>query len=106
MPILLNRFRVGLMPGTVYIGRPTKWGNPYLVSDVGREAAVSMFRIMLVQNTRFQAEIREKLSGKNLLCWCAPRLCHGHLLLHVANSPEGTTIPSIDEILAKISGGK
>jgi hypothetical protein len=27
-------------PNTIYVGRPTKWGNPYKVEDVGQGRAV------------------------------------------------------------------
>jgi hypothetical protein len=83
-------------PDTVYVGRPTKWGNPYNIADMDeptpnkRENAVLAYRIsMLTVGT----EIRRELSGKNLACWCPlDQPCHADVLLEIANqeTPEVT----------------
>lgn len=28
---------------------------------------------------------KKELKGKDLVCWCAPKLCHGDVLLEIAN---------------------
>ena len=73
-------------PNTVYVGRPTKWGNPFFVaSDMPAHLAVENFRNML--NRHDEAEIRATLRGKNLACWCAlDQPCHADVLLKLANS--------------------
>lgn len=90
--------------GAVYVGRPTKWGNPfrwesssalaalergeiapaYVVES--RAEAVFMFR----QHRRpFNVDLAE-LRGKDLVCWCAEdQPCHADVLLEWANAPEG-----------------
>ena len=81
-------------PNTVYVGRPTKWGNPY--SDGGKQMQVSKFRIMMqfpdLRKTLgypSPEEIRRELRGKNLACWCAPDdPCHADILLEIANSDD------------------
>lgn len=33
MPKVLNRRTDTIPPNAIYVGRPSKWGNPYLVTD-------------------------------------------------------------------------
>lgn len=71
----------------VFIGRPTKWGNPFVIGpDCDRKQAVQMFAQYLRKNPRLMAAARKELRGRNLLCYCAPLECHGDILLEVANS--------------------
>lgn len=72
----------------VYVGRPTKWGNPFLVKTLGRKEAVEAYREYLARSGMI-AEVHE-LKGKDLVCWCAPEACHADILLSLAN-PENTT---------------
>lgn len=69
----------------VYVGRPSDWGNPYFIGHHGsREECVEKFREHIKQNRSLMARIGE-LKGKNLVCWCAPKACHGDVLLELAN---------------------
>ncbi|HET7675665.1 MAG TPA: DUF4326 domain-containing protein [Gammaproteobacteria bacterium] len=76
-------------PNTVYVGRPTKWGNPFTVNKYGREAALERFHLHLCNpNSALGFDLGEikELRGKNLACWCpldAP--CHADVLLELAN---------------------
>ncbi|MGB0973182.1 MAG: DUF4326 domain-containing protein [Mycobacterium sp.] len=116
-------------PGVIYVGRPTKWGNPIRITkepgrytpmfrvhgspldhhggpaycDLGaaRHYAAWYFECDLL-NGRYTDyptvdEIRAKLAGRDLACWCPPRRihrsgnlgpinCHADVLLEVANS--------------------
>lgn len=73
----------------VYIGRPSKWGNPFrLGPGESREAAVAKYRAWLMTQPALVAAARRELRGKVLGCWCAPKLCHGDVLMEVANSDE------------------
>ena len=77
---------------TVYVGRPTKWGNPF--------SYASTFRKWLNGEIFFQWAARRKvilsdldeLRGKDLACWCplvddnGNRVpCHADILLALAN---------------------
>lgn len=75
--------------GSIYVGRPTKFGNPFKVSDSGRTSAVDQFREHAFSNPEYIQMVREELAGKNLLCWCRTTNCHAHVLLEIANSPDG-----------------
>ena len=84
-------------PNTVYVGRPTRWGNPYDWKTIGRETAVKFFRLELlsyvdglgVEATKVQ-EIKKALAalrGKDLACWCRlDQPCHADVLLELANA--------------------
>jgi hypothetical protein len=79
---------------TVYVGRPTKWGNPYRMGpDTDARTSVARYREWLSGKRRLdidpptKAEIKTALRGKNLACWCkAGAPCHGDILLKIANS--------------------
>lgn len=77
----------------VYIGRPSKWGNPFTFKEGtnakycvnSREDAIAMFEKWFLSQPDLVAEARTELKGKTLGCWCAPNACHGDVLLRVAN---------------------
>ena len=99
--------------GAVYVGRPTKWGNPFAVgspyfvmdsADYQRgdslataewhfytasdavEVYEKWFRDQ-VGSSGFSLvdEAREELAGKDLACWCPlDQPCHADVLLRIA----------------------
>lgn len=91
--------------GAIYVGRPTKWGNPFFVGGwfavhIGAfkylqaregyqdsrftkietvEQAIDFYRRCPPNNC-------EELRGKDLSCWCAlDKPCHADVLLQIAN---------------------
>jgi len=86
-----KRVKGWTMPGnTVYVGRPTAWGNPFTVDDYGRQSAVNEFKRWVTQSSNERAVwIREhiyELKGKDLACWCPlDSPCHADVLLELAN---------------------
>jgi len=90
MAKVYNRKHRGESPaGAVYVGRPTFWGNPYIVGKDGtREEVVAKYRQLFDGNPRLQGMARQELRGKDLVCWCAPAPCHGDILLEIANGEE------------------
>ncbi len=76
-------------PTAVYVGRLTKWGNPYKIGrSYTREQAVAHYRRDLLSGAlpfTIQDAIDE-LKGEDLICWCKPGdRCHGDILLAIAN---------------------
>jgi hypothetical protein len=70
----------------VYIGRPSKWGNPFVVGTHGaRGECVAQYERWLRSKDELFAAL-EELRGLVLGCWCAPRACHGDVLVRLANS--------------------
>ena len=92
-------------PNTVYVGRPTKYGNPFPV-DVYGDKAIDLYRRWLLGEMS-TAEMNElsyygdpriglpsrrrliqphELRGKDLACWCREGTpCHADILLELAN---------------------
>lgn len=69
----------------VYVGRPSKWGNPFVIGPDGdRNMVIDKYEKWLRGNTQLMKEVKE-LKGKVLACWCAPAKCHGDVLLKIAN---------------------
>jgi hypothetical protein len=77
----------------VYIGRPSKWGNPFS----HKEGTLAQFRVATRAECiaayerwiRAQPELmeaaRRELRGKVLGCWCKPAACHGDVLAAIAD---------------------
>jgi len=61
----------------VYIGRPSIWGNPFIVGKHGtREEVIKKHEAYLRKNLYLIANLY-KLAGKRIGCYCAPKPCHG-----------------------------
>jgi hypothetical protein len=100
--------------GAVYVGRPSKWGNPYEVrrsSDANGWLVIfhATERSHIVHGTHSRADARadaiaryrdwidcvsapipeDELAGKDLACWCSiDQPCHADVLLEIANGDE------------------
>lgn len=113
MPRRIQRQRIAgwKMPAnTVYVGRPTKWGNPFTVepetccptcgqltsTGTTPAQAVEAYRYFMAhpQNLKGHAmpsldSVRTELRGKDLACWCPlDQPCHADVLLELANEDE------------------
>lgn len=92
-PIRIQRKRTKgwrMPPNTVYVGRPTKWGNPYKIGDLfgpdytDRISAFGAKHLFITYALRLP---HQELRGKNLACWCAlDQPCHADVLLEIANA--------------------
>jgi len=88
-------------PFDIYIGRPSKWGNPFThikglpgistktgtlaVYEVeSRDAAVEAYEEWIQTQPDLLAALPQ-LKGMVLGCWCAPQRCHGDVLVRLAN---------------------
>jgi hypothetical protein len=93
----------------VHVGRPGKWGNPFIVGKDGtREQCVAMFaqlvrgfidlggRVAVDEQLTYYRRVRrhlDELKDRDLACWCAldGKPCHADVLLNLAN---GTPLPA------------
>lgn len=67
-------------PYDVYIGRGSKWGNPFKIGEHGdREEVISKYEAYIMSNPELISQLHE-LNGKVLGCWCKPKTCHGDIL--------------------------
>ncbi len=82
-PKVWNKYHKNAPKGAVYVGRPSKWGNPYTISEeITREKAIEYYRQHVANK---HEEIKKELAGKDLVCFCAPKPCHADVLLEIAN---------------------
>lgn len=87
-------------PNTIYVGRPTKYGNPYTVKDYMLSLtpnpndeeedfhtwATNAYRQYLERNPKLIELAKKELKGKNLSCFCSlDKDCHVDVLLEIAN---------------------
>ena len=71
----------------VYIGRPSKWGNPYSHRDgtlaqykvPTRSDAIKKYEEHIMNTPELFNSLHE-LKGKTLGCHCKPKKCHGDVL--------------------------
>ena len=106
LPLRIQRTRkkgFKMPENTVYVGRGSKWGNPYKVGEkflqnleqpneeeiiLNHQQAVNLYdqSIQIYSLPVSKREIINELKGKNLACWCAKdKPCHADLLLAWAN---------------------
>lgn len=107
MPQRIQRKRTPgwrMPPNTVYVGRPTGFGNPFTVYFNGRQGAVDGYREQVCLGRfveggtpgylrdinaahTFVKQNIGSLRGKNLACWCPlDQPCHADVLLELANA--------------------
>ena len=85
MPKVLNKRTDEIPSGAIYVGRPSKWGNPYRINKLRtREQAITMYREGILCDARLMAALHE-LRGHDLVCRCSPLPCHADVLLELAN---------------------
>lgn len=76
-----NKYHGTAPIGAVYIGRGTKWGNPFVIGQHGtRDEVIQKFKMECLPHLPVH-----ELKDKDLVCFCAPKACHGDLLLKAAN---------------------
>lgn len=69
----------------IYIGRPSKWGNPFKIGKDGtREEVIEKYRQYILMNPNLLSSLHE-LRGRILGCWCSPEKCHGDVLVELAD---------------------
>lgn len=80
-------------PYDIYIGRPSKWGNPYTHKSDStraeyqvptRKEAIEKYReYILFGEGQFLLKDLHELQDKVLGCWCKPKSCHGDILIEL-----------------------
>ena len=78
----------------VYIGRPSKWGNPFTHKEgtraeyilPTRDEAVEAYRKWITEGDgKYLLKWLPELKNKTLGCWCHPLPCHGDVLAELTN---------------------
>lgn len=106
-PVRIQRKRLKgwkMPPNTVYVGRPTGYGNRYAIGEAPEhidnrawlvtdaDMATRLFsewiEWMFSNFAGWREDIKRELGGKNLACWCSlDQPCHADVLLKIANEP-------------------
>lgn len=74
----------------VYVGRPSRWGNPFAIGRDGtRDEVITRYEEWVQTQPSLMAALPE-LRGKVLGCWCAPARCHGEVLLRLLEGAESS----------------
>lgn len=102
----------------IYVGRGTKWGNPFRLDpedptqvrdefdnvwQVGvdnnwRQLAVDLYRHYRFRNRADRLIVRAELAGHDLCCWCPlpdvgqPDYCHARVLIDITSGGDGTCL--------------
>jgi hypothetical protein len=98
VPEVLNKRRSKIINNSVYVGRPSKWGNPFSHKEgtlakfkgTSRNEAIQKHKewinAFLAKDEDAINRLRKELKGKDLVCWCKPAKCHADYLLELANN--------------------
>ena len=80
MPTVVNKYKDHY---DIYIGRGSKWGNPFRIGDHGdRGDVIEQYR-KWIQTQPDLLDSLEELRGKRLGCFCKPKACHGDILIEL-----------------------
>lgn len=89
MPKVWNKKNEKVPKGAVYIGRPSKWGNPFfMIQESQRDRVLKQYEEWLDQNPKIKEAAKRELRGKDLVCFCSPKKCHGDVLFRIANEED------------------
>lgn len=81
-----NKYHKNAPIDAIYVGRGTPFGNPFVIGKDGdRNEVCDKFEEMIHKNENLKKLVKEKLKGKNLVCFCSPKRCHADTLLKIAN---------------------
>lgn len=74
-------------PDAVYVGRSSPWGNPFPIKKGvrTRKQALAQFRVYLGRNPTLVRRACRELVGRDLVCHCKPKDCHGDIWLELVN---------------------
>lgn len=85
---VLNKHKDVIPKDAVFIGRPSIWGNPFVIGKHGdRDQVIVAYATWLKRqliNEMISLEQLAQLHGKDLVCFCAPQRCHGDFLTRIA----------------------
>ena len=90
--INVRDYEWGNLPeGAVYIGRGSKYGNPFRIGPDGtRDEVCEKYAEMIEADPERKEGFAKELRGKDLACFCSPKRCHGDYLLKISSeTPNG-----------------
>ncbi len=114
-PTIANIRDIESWENALYIGRKShfkhetlqksEWANHFKVSaSLRRTDAIKQYEKYVKNNKQLMSKLHT-LNGKNLVCWCAPKPCHGEVLVklfnehfrtHCTKVGDGRTVPAVN----------
>lgn len=70
-------------PHQIFVGRPSIWGNPFVIGRDGIRSEVIEKYYWYVKNNSYLMSRIHELKGKILGCYCKPKSCHGDMLIKI-----------------------
>lgn len=83
--VLNKRDRQVALSSAVYVGRGSKWGNPFRIGPDGNRADVIAAHEAWLRDQHQLLRALGEIRGRDLICFCAPLPCHADLLARLAN---------------------
>lgn len=81
--MILNKNLDIIPEHAIYIGRGSKWGNPFKIGiDGNRDQVIFLYEEWLKTQDELISSIDE-LRDKDLVCFCKPKKCHGDVLIKI-----------------------
>ena len=90
MRLIYNKKEKNIPENAVYVGRGSKWGNPYKIGEhagnvrATREMVIGTYKLYLDAKLKLHPELKGEmlaLKGKPLVCHCYPADCHARIML-------------------------
>lgn len=96
MTTVVNKYKVNMSdPDIVYIGRGSFFGNPFVMkdkTDSERDRVIEAYKKYLwaaICEGAITKEMLLELDGRRLACYCAPKACHGDVLVKAIKWAKG-----------------
>ncbi|MGI0092073.1 MAG: DUF4326 domain-containing protein [Nitrososphaerales archaeon] len=72
----------------IYVGRPSKWGNPYPIdANTTRAQSLKLYLNYVIAKRKEDSHWLDELRGKDLACWCPlNKPCHADILIACLDS--------------------
>ena len=83
--VYIGRKRVVFIDGIRYPLQDSIWANPFILKDeTDREKVLESYENYIREKLEKDVSLKKKLlalKDKTLGCWCAPKPCHGDVLI-------------------------
>ncbi len=86
---VLNKYKDFIPPEAIYIGRGSIWGNPFpITKETTREESLTKYKLWIkdqIRTKHYTLQQLASLHNQDLVCYCSPKPCHGHVLEKLAS---------------------
>lgn len=95
MPKVHNKHHNTAPKNAIYIGRGSPYGNPFIIGEPHPDTGQPMTRddVCDLYEERILPNLDlAPLKGRDLVCFCKPKRCHGDSLLKTASNEDGQSL--------------